>query len=61
MTISAAARSKKIALQKFRRAVVLLGIPVTKAGWNVLLTKAQVDQVAKALKDGVITRGRKRA
>lgn len=61
MTISAAARSKGIALQRFRRAVKILKIPVTKAGWNILISKAQADQVAKAFKTRQIAPGRKPA
>lgn len=61
MTISEAARSKGISLQRFRRAVKILKIPVTKAGWNVLVSKAQAEQVAQAFKTKKITPGRKRA
>ncbi len=61
LTISQAARETGISLQRFRRAVKLLKIPVTTAGWNVLVTQAQMQQVVKAFKDKKITRGRKHA
>ena len=61
MTVSEAARVTGVSLQRFRRALKILQIPVTKLGWNVLVTKAQAAQVKKAFKDGKIAPGRKRA
>ena len=58
ISISEAARRADIVSQRFRRAIKILGIPVSRSGWNVMVEPKAVDAVKAAFSKGVIRPGR---
>jgi hypothetical protein len=58
LTMKEGAELCKIGESRFRKTIQRLKTPVVRHGWAVLISRENVRAVKKAIKDGVIKRGR---
>jgi hypothetical protein len=58
ITLAEGAVIADVSYSRFRKTILRLKIPVTRAGWALFITRKNAERVGRAIKDGVIRRGR---